>query len=115
MKTQYRTILPPHWQPVAATFSALGDETRQRILLLFEEGEELSIKDIAAQFNLGRTTVVHHLAVLEKARILTVRRAGKLALYSVQPDGILGALEKLRLYIEEEYPTTYHEHRNNQP
>ena len=114
MKTQYRTIVPPHWQPVAAIFAALGDETRQRILLLFGEGEELSIKDIAAQFELGRTTVVHHLAVLEKTGILTVRRTGKLALYSVRLGVILDALEKLRRYIEEEYPTAYHEHRSNQ-
>ena len=115
MKTQYLTTLPSHWQPPAAIFAALGDENRQRILLLLEEGEELSIKDIAAQFNLGRTTVVHHLAVLEKAGILTVRRAGKLALYSARPEIILDALEKLRLYIEEEYPAAYREHRKNQP
>ena len=113
MKTQYLTILPPHWQPVAAIFAALGDKTRQRILLLFEEGEELSIKDVASRFDLGRTTVVHHLAALEKAGILTVRRAGKLALYSAQPGVILDAMEKLRLYIEEEYPAAYHEHKSN--
>jgi DNA-binding transcriptional ArsR family regulator len=111
MKTQHRISLPPHWQPVAAIFAALGDETRQRILLLFDEGEELSIKDIASQFNLGRTTVVHHLAMLEKAEILDVRRAGKHALYSVRPGVILDALEKLRQYIEEEYPAAYQEHR----
>ena len=115
MKIQYQAALPPNWQPVAAIFSALGEETRQRILLLFEEGEELSIKDIAARFSLGRTTVVHHLAVLERASILNVRRAGKLALYSVQPGIILDAFEKLRLYIEEEYPTAYHQHGNDQP
>ena len=104
MKAQYLTSIPPHWQPIATIFAALGDEIRQRILLLFEEGEELSIKDIASQFELSRTTVVHHLAVLEKANILSVRRAGKLALYSTRPGVILEALESLRLYIEEEYP-----------
>jgi len=104
MKTQHLTELPPPWQPVAAIFAALGDGTRQRILLLFEAGEELSIKDIAACFDLGRSTIVHHLAILEKAGILACRRAGKLALYSVRPGILLDALEKLRLYIEEEHP-----------
>ena len=113
MKTQYNETLPPHWQPVAAIFAALGDETRQRILLLFDEGEELSIKDIAARFDRGRTTVVHHLAMLEKADILHCRRAGKHALYSVRPGIILDALEKLRLYIEEEHPAAYREYRRN--
>ncbi|MDR2696023.1 MAG: metalloregulator ArsR/SmtB family transcription factor [Deltaproteobacteria bacterium] len=107
--------LPPHWQPVAAIFAALGDETRQRILLLFDEGEELSIKDIAAQFDLGRSTVVHHLAMLEKADILDARRAGKHAFYSVRPGSILDALDKLRLYIEETPPAAYHKPRTHQP
>ena len=113
MKTQYLTSLPPHWRPVASIFAALGDEIRQRILLLFEKGEELSIKDIASRFALSRTSVVHHLAVLEKANILTVRRVGKHALYTVQPDVILGALENLRLYIEQEYSTASNEQGEN--
>jgi len=113
MKTLYCNALPPHWQPVAAIFAALGDETRQRILLLFDEGEELSIKDIASRFDLGRTTVVHHLSILERAKILVARRAGKHAFYSVRPGIILDALEKLRLYIEEEHPAAYREHRRN--
>ena len=46
MRTTYLNTLPDHWQPVAAVFAAMGDTTRQRILLLFEPGEELSIKDI---------------------------------------------------------------------
>ena len=54
MRTTYLKTLPEHWQPVAAVFAAMGDTTRQRILLLFEPGEELSIKDIAAEFDLGR-------------------------------------------------------------
>ncbi len=102
MKTHHLYNFPEDWQPVAAIFAALGDATRQKILLLFEPGEELSIKDIAARFSLGRTTIVHHLATLEKAGILSVRRDGKLALYSLRPEVVLEALESLRLYIIEE-------------
>ena len=103
MKTLYLHSLPEHWLPAAEVFSALGDATRQKILLLFDPGEELSIKEIASQFSLGRTTVVHHLAVLEKAGILAARREGKLALYSVRPEIVLDAMEKLRVYICEEW------------
>lgn len=102
MRTTYLNALPEHWQPVAAVFAAMGDTTRQRILLLFEPGEELSIKDIAAEFDLGRSTIVHHLAVLEKAGILAVRREGRQALYSVRHHAVLDSLEKLRLFIEED-------------
>ncbi len=102
MRTQYLHTLPPHWDPIAATFAAMGDTTRQRILLLFEQGEELSIKAITEALPLGRSTIVHHLAVLEKAGILTVHRKGRLALYAVQHATVLDALEKLRLFIHEE-------------
>ena len=106
MRTTYLNTLPDHWQPVASVFAAMGDTTRQRILLLFEPGEELSIKDIAAAFDLGRSTIVHHLAVLEKAGILSVRREGRQALYSVCHAIVLDSLEKLRLFIEEDMQVT---------
>jgi DNA-binding transcriptional ArsR family regulator len=106
MRTQYLLDYPEHWKPIAAVFSALGDETRQKILLLFVHGEELSIKDIAACFPLGRTTVVHHLKKLESAGILTARRQRGFALYSIHPAVILDALEKLRLFIDEELGET---------
>lgn len=102
MRTTYLHTLPAHWQPVATVFAALGDATRQRILLLFEPDEELSIKDIAAMFDYGRSTIVHHLAVLEKAGVLAVRREGRQALYSVRHDIVLDSLEKLRLFIDED-------------
>lgn len=102
MRTTYLAALPDHWQPIAAVFAAMGDATRQRILLLFEPGEELSIKEIAAVFDYGRSTIVHHLAVLEKAGILCVRRKGRQALYSVSHGIVLDSLEKLRIFIEED-------------
>ncbi|MDR2124364.1 MAG: metalloregulator ArsR/SmtB family transcription factor [Desulfovibrio sp.] len=106
MRKQHLLDYPEHWKPVAAVFSALGDETRQKILLLFEKGEDLSIKDIAACFPLGRTTIVHHLRKLESAGILTARRQRGFALYSIRPAVILDALEKLRLFIDEELSET---------
>ncbi|MCL2626916.1 MAG: ArsR family transcriptional regulator [Cystobacterineae bacterium] len=115
MRTEYLKDLPPHWQPAAAVFAALGDETRQRILLLFEEGEELSIKTITSQFGFGRSTIVHHLAILEKVGALSSRRVGKLALYSVRPLTVLDALEKLRVYIEEEFTAASRACRRNLP
>ena len=61
MRTTYLNTLPEHWQPVAAVFAAMGDTTRQSILLLFEPGEELSIKDIAAAFDFDTVAAhIHH-------------------------------------------------------
>lgn len=94
--------LPEAMRPATEVFAALGDMTRQRILLLFEPGEELSIKDITGQFELGRSTIVHHLAILEKSGILTVRRQGRLALYTPHYEPVLSAMKDLHWYIEED-------------
>ena len=104
MKTQFLHELPEGMQPLASVFAALGDPVRQRILLLFEPGEALSIKEIAALFSLSRTAVVHHLNVLERAGVLAQERRGKATLYSVRPGVVLEALDALRQYILDEFP-----------
>ena len=107
MYTQYLNELPESWQPALKVFSALGDPMRQKILLMFEPGEELSIKDIVAAFPLSRTAMVHHLGVLLKAGILSSRRKGKESLYTLHPEAVLRAMEDLRLYIKEVIPEAY--------
>ena len=104
MKKDFIQELPQDWLPAARVFAALGDPWRQKILLLFEPGEELPIKDIADIFPLSRTAIVHHLAVLERADILQSRRDGKAALYSVRPGVVLAALDALRQHIYLTFP-----------
>ena len=41
MNTHYLSGLPQEWTAIAEVFSALGDGTRQTILLLFEPGESI--------------------------------------------------------------------------
>ena len=53
MRTQYLHELPEHWLNTAEVLHALGDATRQRILLLFEREEELGIKAIGQNVLLG--------------------------------------------------------------
>ncbi|MDL2316941.1 metalloregulator ArsR/SmtB family transcription factor [Desulfovibrio sp. OttesenSCG-928-A18] len=108
MRTEFIGTLPEDWKPAAEVFAALGDTLRQKILLLFEPQEELSIKDIAEVFPLSRTAIVHHLGVLERAGIVQSRREGKAALYSLRVQPVLEALEALRGYIFEEFPETRH-------
>lgn len=103
MNTAYIHDLPSAWQPAAAVFAALGDPMRQKILLLFEQGEELSIKTVVQTFPLSRTAIVHHLEVLHRAGIVHVRRQGKEALYSVRPDTVREALNNLREYIDQNF------------
>lgn len=104
MKHEFITELPGAMRPTASIFSALGDPIRQRILMLFEPGEELSIKDIVELFALSRTAVVHHLTVLERAGILGQRREGKMTLFSLRPMVVLEAVTAVRDYILGEFP-----------
>ena len=71
------SFIPPEWQPMARVFTALGDEHRQRILLLFDKGERLNVGQIAAVSPLARSTVSHHLKVLHEARVLCSEKIGK--------------------------------------
>jgi DNA-binding transcriptional ArsR family regulator len=74
---QYIRALPPRWEKHSQLYAALGDPQRQKILLLFEAGEKLTIKQIADALPISRTAVVHHLRVLQEAGVLRRARAGK--------------------------------------
>jgi ArsR family transcriptional regulator, arsenate/arsenite/antimonite-responsive transcriptional repressor len=102
MSRRYHSALPKKWHGLARVFSALGDEQRQRILLMFERGEELTIKDVFEACPLSRTAVTHHLRVLREAGVLTAEKRGKEVFLKPQPEAVMQALDRLRDYIEEE-------------
>ena len=102
MSRRYHTALPRRWHGLARVFSALGDEQRQRILLMFERGEELTIKDIFEACPLSRTAVTHHVRVLREAGVLAAEKRGKEVYLKPAPDVVVEAMDRLREYIEEE-------------
>jgi DNA-binding transcriptional ArsR family regulator len=77
MKSDYSRALPEEWKPLSKVFTALGDEHRQRILLLFEKGERLNVGQIAEVSTLTRSTVSHHLKILREAEVLASEKIGK--------------------------------------
>lgn len=77
MKADYTHNIPPEWEPMARVFTALGDEHRQRILMLFDKGERLNVGRIAAVSTLTRSTVSHHLKILHDAGVLCSEKIGK--------------------------------------
>lgn len=102
MKTTYAQKLPTGWGNIAKVFAALGDPTRQRILLFFERDERLGIKEIAEQFKVSRTTIVHHLAVLEAAKLLVRQRRGRDVLFHVNTIVLADALGRALTYVQRE-------------
>ena len=63
-------------------FKALADPTRRRILELLSQGD-MTAGDIAAQFNMTKPSVSHHLAALKAAGLVTDERKGQNIVYSV--------------------------------
>ena len=102
MSKKYHAALPKRWHGLARVFSALGDEQRQRLLLMFERGEELTIKDIYDACPLSRTAVTHHVRVLREAGVLRAEKRGKEVFLKPMPEVVRDAMDRLREYIDEE-------------
>lgn len=98
MNEQYLVALPDDWKHVALVFSALGDATRQKILLLFEPGEQISLSTLVNVIGLSRTAVSHHVNVLVRAGLLTPSRQGKEVSYRRDLPFTLAMLDRVREY-----------------
>ena len=103
MRSSYSRALPRAWQPAARVFTALGEPHRQRILLMFERDERLSIGQIVAASTLSRTAVAHHLRVLRDAGVLRSRKVGREVWYWPDPTAVRAALDAVDGYLESHF------------
>ncbi len=101
MRRDYGRQIPPAWQAMSKVFSALGDEHRQRILLLFEDGEHLNVGQIAEVSTLARSTVSHHLKTLRDAEVLLSEKLGKEVYFWVNKDFLEECLGNVLRYVHE--------------
>lgn len=86
-------------------FSALGDETRQKIILLIMDGTECnkqrSVAEIAKEIGLSRPTISHHLKILREVGIVTELKSGTKTYYQTQLSDYIGSLERLLAVIKQ--------------
>lgn len=70
------------------TLAAMGDETRQHIILemMRMEYNGSRVIDITAKTNLSRPAVSHHLQILKDAGIVKMRKEGTMTFYYLDPD-----------------------------
>ncbi|MDR0716772.1 MAG: metalloregulator ArsR/SmtB family transcription factor [Azoarcus sp.] len=101
MKTRYNLAIPPEWRPMSKVFTALGDEHRQRMLLLFDKGERLNVGQIAAVSTLSRSTVSHHLKILREAGVLKSEKIGKEVWFWINRHWLEETLGNVLGYIRE--------------
>ncbi|MBA3652597.1 MAG: helix-turn-helix transcriptional regulator [Actinobacteria bacterium] len=64
-------------------FGLLADANRLRLLMSLLEGGELCVCDLAASAGMGESATSHALRLLRAHRVVKVRRAGRMAYYSL--------------------------------
>lgn len=62
---------------VRDVYDAVADPTRRKLLQMLAEVEELPLHDITVHFQMGRTTVSKHLAILKDADLVIAQRVGR--------------------------------------
>ena len=71
--------------PEPAVFAALADPTRWRLLGTLARQGEGTATTLAAELPISRPAVIKHLVVLDRAGLVTRRRAGREVRYRVAP------------------------------
>ena len=74
---------------LAELFKILGDPTRLKIVELLLENE-MCVNHIAVTMGMGQSAISHQLRVLRQARLVTYRKEGKTAYYSLNDDHVEG-------------------------
>ena len=76
------------FQECRKAFTAIGDETRQLILLVLMRSDMAGIRvgEIAEKTHLTRPSVSHHLQILKEAGIINVRKEGTKNFYYIRAD-----------------------------
>jgi len=62
-------------------FDAIADPTRRRLIRLLAEGKEIPLHELTIQFQMGRTAVSKHLAILKEAGLVLDRKVGRETLF----------------------------------
>ncbi|QHZ48507.1 metalloregulator ArsR/SmtB family transcription factor [Bacillus sp. NSP9.1] len=58
-------------------YAAVADPTRRQLMRLLADVEELPLKELTAHFDMGRTAISKHLAILKEAGLVMSRKAGR--------------------------------------
>jgi DNA-binding transcriptional ArsR family regulator len=75
-------------------FRALGDPTRRNILMLLSS-QDMSIREVASQFEVTRGAIQKHLTVLEEGELISVRTVGRERINHLEPNAIKAVSEWL--------------------
>ena len=100
MRAQRPGSLSPAVDAIAEVFKLLGDPTRVRLVDALTHGERC-VCDLAKLVGLSESAVSHQLRLLRAAHLVRVRRAGRLAFYSLDDHHVVGLVHDTRKHVEE--------------
>ena len=78
----------------------MGDTTRLKIIWLIEKGE-LSVGQLSEQMGMSQSAISHHLRVLRHMKLVSVRRDGTSAHYSLDDRHITHLLSEGTEHVQE--------------
>lgn len=81
--------LAKDFQSFQKVLTAIGDETRQYLLLIMMKSERcdgMRVQEIAEKTNLSRPAISHQIQILKDAGLLKVRKDGAKIYYYYAPD-----------------------------
>jgi DNA-binding transcriptional ArsR family regulator len=87
-------------ESITEGFKLLGDPTRVRLLDALTHGERC-VCDLASLVGISESAVSHQLRLLRTARLVRVRRTGRLAFYALDDHHVVGLLHDMRKHTEE--------------
>ena len=102
-KKEQIAVIQEDFRKAQLILTAIGDETRQIILLVLMESDcqdGLRVGEITAKTHLSRPAVSHQLRILKDAGIVEMREEGTKNFYYINVFAKLQILKKLVLDIE---------------
>lgn len=77
---------------LSTTFKAMSDPTRLKIIYVLSKSS-MCVCDIASLLDMTQSAISHHLRILRDLNLVKSRREGKLVIYSLDDEHVLGILE----------------------
>ena len=78
-------------------FRALSDPTRRQILLHLRR-QDMTIAEVADQFDITRAAVKKHLTILEEGQLISVQPQGRERINHLEPDGLRTVVDWLNYF-----------------
>lgn len=79
-------------------FVAIADPTRRKLIRILADVDELPLHEITPHFQMGRTAVSKHLAVLKEADLVKNRKLGRETRYRLNPAPLKEVKDWLAFY-----------------